>query len=161
MMALRQCRLPFELNFKGKVFKGKVIGCGDFFVSQALDNNHLNIFISVRGAGKKNLDLTTTYKTFSLPNDDLMARISVMDRAVGYYYCDDVVLHEPQLVSMWNAVSGDLKIAVSNVEDSIYQEPYYITVILENILFENAENGNQRFIPGLVIEDVFVGWFPG
>ena len=48
-----------------------------------------------------------------------MDRISVMDRAVGYYYCDDVVLHESQLVTMWNAVSGDLKIAVSNVEDSI------------------------------------------
>jgi hypothetical protein len=149
-------QLPWELNFKGRV-----IGCGDFFVNQILDNDHLNITISVSGAGKNILNLTSEYKTFSLPNDDLITRISVMDIAVGQYYCNDAIIQEPKLVSLWNAVSGDIKIAIFNDENSINEDPYYITIVLENIFFENKDNGQQRFIPSLTFDNVLVGWYPG
>lgn len=148
--------LPMELNFTGRI-----LSCSDFLVNQLLDSENSNISLSINGTGRENLNLTSEYKSFSLPNNDLIASISVWDNSIGGNLCNDVIVESPNLVSSWNAVSGNLKLSVSNIEETEYETYYTITILLEDVLFEDPESGDQRMIPNLIIENAPAGWLPG
>lgn len=144
-----------ELNFIGEIES-----FGDFFVSRLLDTENLKTALIVRGTGRENLNLTSEYTAFSLPNNDLTIEISNWDIPVNGYFSNDApVVHANKLES-WNAISGTVKLLVKDIGVNGSETYYKITMLLENIVFEN-NGGVQKSIPYLVIEDAFVGWLPG
>lgn len=148
--------LPEELNFTGDI-----IGCGDFSVRQLLDSENLNVSLSISGTGREDLNLTSEYKSFALPNNNLVCVIALWDAPAGGNFCNDVVHEGPNLISKWDAVSGNLKLLVSDIEETEFETYYKITILLENVVFEKSNGNEQRTIPNLIIEEVFVGWLPG
>lgn len=151
-----ETRLPEELNFTGEI-----ISCSDFSVHQILDSENLNISLSISGIGREDLNLTSEYKSFSLPNNNLVCNVAVWDALVGGTFCNDVIVQEVNLVSKWNAVSGNLKLAVSDIEETEYDTYYRLTILLENVVFKNSTSDGQRKIPNLIIEETGVGFLPG
>lgn len=148
--------LPKDLNFTGNI-----ISCADFSMHQLLDSENLNISINIGGSGREDLNLTSEYKSFSLPNEDLYCNITLFDAAIGSKFCNDVIMEEPKLISKWKAVSGTLKLSVSNITETEYETFYSLNIILENAVFEKNNSKEQRIIPSLIIENVNLGFLPG
>ena len=147
--------LPMEMDFTGRV-----ISCGDFFVNQLLSPGEVNIALEIKGSGREMLGLTSEFTSFSLPHNDLEVSISEWDGPAGEVFCNDVITEGPNRINAWTAVSGNLRIQVSNIEETEFETLYTITLELENVVFENS-NGEQRIIPELFIEEAAVGWLPG
>ena len=150
---------PEDLDFTGQAF-----GCGNFFVVQFLSDDNLNTVLWVEGSGRENLELTSEIQDFSLPNDNLNINIQLWDGPVNDLFCTDIALpNQPVLLNTWTAISGNLRVSVSNVEtdETISLSTFYnVTNTLDNVLFEN-ENGEQILIESLSIEDVSVCFFAG
>lgn len=152
-----ETQLPEELNFTGGI-----MSCSDFSVKQLLDSKNLNISLNISGSGREELNLTSEYKSFSLPNNDLICNITIYDRPVGANFCNDVPIAEnPNLISKWNAVSGNLKLSVSDIEETEYETYYRLTILLENVVFKKNNSNEQRTIPRLIIEKANLGFLPG
>ncbi|MGB6151077.1 MAG: hypothetical protein WBG48_03725 [Pricia sp.] len=151
-----QTKLPKELNFTGTI-----VSCSDFTVHQILDAKNLNISLDIDGTGREDLNLTSEFKSFSLPNDNLKCNISAWDAPIAGNFCNDVIIREVNLTGTWNAVSGNLKLSVSDIEETEFDTYYRLTILLENVIFENSNGDEQREIPSLIIEETGVGFIPG
>jgi len=149
--------LPEELDFIGPT-----LGCGDFSIAQFLNEDNLNISLNINSInfnGRESLNLTNESQIFSLPNNDLDVGISVWNIPVNLDFCNDIApLITPILINSWTAISGNLEISISNFDN--VNMFYDVTILLEDILFEN-DNGDQRFISNLILEEVTVGLFAG
>src|SRR5690606_1827751 len=148
--------LPQELNFSGRV-----ISCGDFLVVQLLDAENPHIVLNIDGNGREDLELTSEYKSFSLPDNDLALSITVWDASPEDLFCNDVIMDGPKLLSTWNAVSGNVSLRVSDVEETEFETLYRISIRLEDVVFENSVTAEQRSIESLHIENAAAGWLPG
>lgn len=149
--------LPPELNFSGNI-----ISCGDFFVSQALTSENTNIWVKINGTGRIPLRLDSEFQTFSIPNDELTASISLYDSTAGTLFCNDIIEEEqPSLISNWDAISGNIQLKVTNIEETEFETYYDISILIENMVFKNNDNNEKRTIEKLVIEETHVGWLPG
>ena len=148
-------RLPKQLNFKGSV-----VSCADFSVNQSLDSKNSNIALSIYGSSRENLGLTINYKTFSFPNKNLKSTILIGERPL-LSFCNDVMPNEPNPTHSWNAVSGNIKIKISNVREREDFTLYEITVVLENVVFKNSDTDEERTISKHIIENAPVGWILG
>ncbi len=149
--------LPEELNFSGEI-----ISCSDFGVSQLLEPGNSNVALNISGAypnSRETLNLTTDFKSFSLPNDSIYCSIVVWDAPVNSYLCNDVPDLTINRVHEWNAISGKLRIMISDLEVTEFETLYRIAIQIENVVFE--KDNEQRVIQNLLIENAGVGWFPG
>jgi len=144
-----------ELNFTGEIESSS-----DFFVSKLLNSENLKTALTINGSGRENLNLNSKYTTFSLPNNDINIEISKWDIDVNGYFTNDSRIEIANKLEFWNAISGNVKILATNVEITQFQTYYQITLQLENIVFEN-NNGEQKIITNLIIENAYVGWLPG
>mgnify|MGYP001441727311 CR=1 FL=1 len=144
-----------ELNFTGEIESSS-----DFFVSKLLSSENLKTAITINGAGRENLNLTSEYTTFSLPNNDINIEVSKWNIDVNGYFTNDAPFEIANKLESWNAISGSIKIIATNIEITEFETYYQITLQLENIVFEN-NSGEQKIITNLIIENANVGWLPG
>jgi len=111
--------LPDELNFTGPT-----LGCGDFVVAKLLDDENLNISLSVSGGGRENLNITNEVQSFLLPNENLNVVIQIWD-IVNDNFCSDISpAIDPVLISTWSVVSGRAEVSASNIPDDSYSTEY-------------------------------------
>ncbi|MEQ5791120.1 hypothetical protein J4E06_08670 [Muricauda sp. NFXS6] len=149
--------LPEELNFNGEV-----LSCADFSVKQFLEPENFEISLNIHGQGREELELSSEYKTFSLPNNDLYSTITIFDASIRSSFCNDVVIDDgPNLISSWNAISGTIKLSVSDIEITEFETFYSLDILLEDVIFEKANSNEQRKISRLTIENAGLGFFPG
>jgi hypothetical protein len=152
---------PFDLP-EELIFSGEIISCSDFGVSQLLEAGNSNVALNISGTyrnSRETLNLTTDFKSFSLPNDSLHCNILVWNAPVNSYLCNDVPDLTINRVHEWTAISGELKIKLSDLEVTEFETYYRITIQLDNVVFE--KDTEQRVVKSLLIEDAGVGWFPG
>jgi len=128
-----------------------------------LSSENLRTTLTIRGNGRENLNLTSEYTTFSLPNDDILMEISMWDNDVNNgYFTRDTITPERGVATQletWIPISGNIKMLVSNELpnlDGTGSGIYDISLQLEDVIFEN-DNGEQRIVTNLVIEDATVG----
>ena len=152
----KELTLPEELNFTGKIR-----GCSDFSVQQELNADNANIALNIGGKGREELNLTTEIKSFSLPNNDLVCNLTLREAAVGSNFCNDVPRPNPNLISRWNAISGTMKLSVSDIEVTEFETYYKMHILLENVIFQKDNSNEQRTISKLTIENVGLGFMPG
>jgi hypothetical protein len=150
--------LPKELNFTGKIS-----GCSDFAVRQELNAENPNITLNIggKGKGREELNLTSEIKSFTLPNNDLACSITVREAAAGSNFCNDVPRPNPELISRWSAISGTMKLSVSDIEVTEFDTYYKMQILLENVIFQKNDSNEQRTISELTIENVGLGAMPG
>ena len=147
-------------------FIGPVESFSDFGVYKVLSYDNPNIVLNVGGTGREDLDLNSEISTFSLPHDKINVNISKYSISVIGYFSDDTYdpnEEQPVLIDRWTSISGIVKLSVSNVEDVTIpgvMATYRISIKLENVIFEN-EDGDQKMIENLLIEEAGVGWLPG
>jgi len=152
----QEITLPDELNFTGRL-----IDCSDFSVHQLLNLENPNISLNIGGSGRESLNLNSTMKLFSLPDNDINVDITIYDTPVSTIYCNDVAPDEPPiLISKWSPVSGTIKLSVSDIEETEFDTFYKMAILLENVVFEKADSNETRIISSLVI-DSNLGFLPG
>ncbi|WP_196890187.1 hypothetical protein [Aureivirga sp. CE67] len=149
--------LPSELNFEGTIQS-----CSDFSVSQALNSENHGVWINIHGSGREELKLTDEFKTFEIPNIDLKTKIYLFDSMAGASFCTDVISdNEPKIIGVWNAISGNIKIKISDLLETENETYYRITLILENVEYLNVDTGEKRIIENFTINEALAGWYPG
>ncbi len=155
----QEITLPNDLNFTGKIR-----GCSDFSVQQELNAENANIALNIggkSGESREDLNLTSEIKSFSFPNDDLVCNITVREAPVGSNFCNDVPRPNPDLISRWNAISGTIKLSVSDIEVTEFETYYRLQILLENVIFQKENSNEQRTISRLTIDNVGLGFMPG
>lgn len=139
-----------ELTLPEKLdFKGEVLGCADFSVKKFLNSEDFKISLNIGGSGREDLNLSSEYKSFALPNDDVYCNITIYDASVRGRFCNDVVFDDgPNLISKWDAISGSVKLSVSDIDEDEYETYYRLKILLENVVFEKtiARNREQQFL---------------
>ena len=148
--------LPEELNFIGLISS-----CSDFNVYQVLDIEHPNVVLSISGSSRERLNLTEEFQTFELPDLEIEMAIGVWDQSMIGYNCNDTDSRDVALLRNWQAVSGTISISAIVTAQQGNTTYYTIDLLLENVVFQNEINEEQRTIDRLLIEDREVGWFPG
>ena len=148
--------LPFELDFVGKVS-----GCGDFSIIKELDSSNPNITLSIAGTGREELNITNAGTTFSLPDSDLICNINIHERSNANNFCNDVIEEIPELISQWQAVSGNITLFVYDVEETEFETYYKMQILLEDVVFEKNGSEERREISRLTIENIGLGFLPG
>tara|TARA_Y100000034_G_C6829231_1_gene374169 strand:- start:561 stop:1085 length:525 start_codon:yes stop_codon:yes gene_type:complete len=148
--------LPFELDFVGRVS-----GCGDFSIIKELDSSNPNITLSIAGTGRKELNITNAGTTFSLPDSDLICNINIHERSNANNFCNDVIEEIPELISQWQAVSGNITLFVYDVEETEFETYYKMQILLEDVVFEKNGSEERREISRLTIENIGLGFLPG
>ena len=130
------------------------------FVSKLLSSENFKTALTINGNGRENLNLTSEYTTFSLPNNDINIEISKWDIDVNGYFTNDSPIEIANKLESWNAISGSIKILATDIEITQFETYYKITLQLEEIVFEN-NSGEQKVLTNLIIDNVNVGWLPG
>ena len=148
--------LPEELNFIGLISS-----CSDFNIYQVLDIEHPNVVLSINGSSRERLNLTEEFQTFELPDLEIEMAIGVWDQSMMGYNCNDTDSRDVALLRNWQAVSGTISISAIVTAQQGNTTYYTIDLLLENVVFQNEINEEQRTIDRLLIENREVGWFPG
>lgn len=142
-------------------FTGAIDACSDFNITKFLSSENTNTALRITGSGREQLNLTADFSTFEIPHNDITIEISEWDSSVADYSCNDVApTTTPNKTESFTAISGTIKMKVSNIEILEFETYYNITLELENVIFENEE-GIQKSISNLTIENIGVGWLPG
>jgi hypothetical protein len=135
------------------IFSGDQIGCGDFiiyklskdnaeYISIAFNSNEIEYKDSQSyGIGKANI---------------LEVRRAKFDGAIHETLCSDVIVSKPKELINEVALSGliGINLTANDMEKAKNKEPYFVTLSLRNVIFENYS------IEYLRIENVKVGWLP-
>ena len=150
--------IPKPVNLKDS------FGCIDVFVYQFLDSaSALTVEID-----PDRIALTEQCQTFSLGNTDLGVSVNLeISRgdpdSVYFNYCNDFGLGNLGKPIIYTATSGDLTFSVSenNPELKSPDNPYYITIKIENLHLRNQASGDEIIIDEITFWNVAVGWAPG
>lgn len=141
-----------ELNFIGLTRR-----CAGFSVIQFLDEDETTL-LRIDTPGRDALNLTSDFKEFDIPNNDIKIEFSKWDgRILKTYndlpsdlFCDNSPLLEANKILSFNAISGKIKIKAA--EDHVEGLLYSTTIELENIILKNDE-GKQKRISNLIISE--------
>lgn len=141
-------------------FEGDGQGCASFIVYKA--NNDENLLLSISGDREK-LGLDETEKEYDVNNEFLTVQIFKFDGPIGTYLCDDVAGDDGVVSEVWPAISGKVRIQIT--ED--YEEPvefweryFKINVTLLETTIENGQQESLYF-ENIEFKEVNVGWLPG
>ena len=141
-----------------------VAGCGDVFVYAFDDAETRRITISIQGdhAETARTALTTQVTTFDLPHPDVTITAAWGDQLV-YELCNDAL--DPNLAPLIDgeatAISGTVVLTIEPeiVEDAPTQ--VFAHLELQDVTLEHTDSDAQHTIDAAMVEDVFVGWYPG
>jgi hypothetical protein len=158
------------LNNDTITFTGEVESFGDFSIHKMLSNEDTSTSLNITSVdARERLNLATgIVKSFLLTNDNINLSITNWDMPLDYGYFSrdyiDLDVPTPTIVKTFMATRGSIKIKVLNVTEyqsgNFIETLYEVNIELENVLFE-SNDGEQKFIKNLTINDVRLGWSPG
>lgn len=104
--------------------------------------------------GRDALNLTSDFKEFDMPNNNIKIEFSKWDGHITQNHndlvCENSPLLEANKILSFNAISGKIKIKAD--DDFLEGFLYSTTIELENIILENDE-GKQKYISNLIIKE--------
>ena len=135
-------------------FNGSEAGCGNFIVFKLSEDSREFVSVSLDA---RNVEYGESLTLKIGDSDGLKVRWKKYNGDVRAILCNDVGSTGPKLLSEKEASSGKVEIRVSEEgrENAAQGEPYQVTLILKNVIFEGVT------IDYLQINNVNVGWIPG
>lgn len=133
-------------------FQGEKVGCGNFIVYKLSEDKTQFISISLNASEIEFED------SFAKVDPQLIEiRWKKYDGDISPSLCNDLMMEKPELLNDQVSKSGNIEIRVNDSEKKKKDnnEPYKVTVTLENVVFQGL------VIDYLQIQNVVVGWLPG
>ncbi len=134
------------------LFQGESAGCGNFIVYKLSTDGIQYISVSVNA---NEIEFEDSYA--QVDAQDIEVRWKKFSGDISASICNDVIVDRPELLINQVAKTGSITITVidSEQEKKENDQPYKVTVVLKNIVFENLT------VDYLQLENVVVGWLPG
>ena len=73
-------------------------------------------------------------------------------------YCGDVMMNERYVTQTLVATAGTVHLTLNTINDALEGK---VTVVLEDVVFEDSLEGCSTLIERLIWDDTLVGWFHG